>query len=171
MFAFLDTWLILGCTSQPPHPASFSPTTIKSQDVIYEPLDDAFDSDVMEDWGVEALARFGPGVVVVGCHGFYAINGTWLVFPTNLNSLDDSTRPWDVNKLITYEEAKNPGHPLVLLCCNCDSIVLHGHPEVWYSLHDNWMEPDQFVPHDKAVIRHILRPSVVGDIKDFISAK
>ena len=176
LLAFSDVLLLLGC--QGPSKAvregfaiSGYVTTQPAVDLILEPLDPSFDDDTMNEWGAEAIQRFGGHTVVVGCHGWYAVNGDWLVMPKLLNPIENSDRPWPVENLIKYEEAEHPGYKIVFLCCNVDSVVLHGYPDVWYSPNEVWVTPDAFCSPNHRILRALRQSKVVGDIKGFVSAK
>lgn len=169
ILACLDALLAWGCTTSAPIAAVKLPAP---QPVpIYEQLDPTFSMTDIEDWGAEAQMRFGPNIVIVGCHGWYSVHGVWLVEPVLLNPIEAIDRPWAVGDLIHYEQAAHPGRVLVLLCCNVDGVVLRGYPDVWYSPHENWCTPDAFCSTNGNIMRHLTQPSVVGDIKDFVSAK
>jgi len=152
---------------------STTPSTkeIAGADIIEEELAPGFTDAIMGEWGVECAERFGSGVVVVGCHGWYAVNGDWLVCPVLLNGDDDADRPWPVEKLIAYEQAAHPGHTLVLLCCNVDHVTLHGYPAVWYSPSDVWVTPTRFADSAEQLRRSATDKGVVGDASGFIQAK
>jgi hypothetical protein len=108
---------------------------------------------------------------VVGCHGSYAVDGIWLVYPTALNGDSEVDRPWSVQHLIAYEQAAHPGHTIVLLCCNVDRITLHGYPGVWYSPAENFMVPTKFAPPAEQVRRSYADKGDIGDIGEFIQGK
>lgn len=167
--AFSDVLLLLGCQS--PQKAMYRPTTLPAADLILESLDPQFDNEMMQEWGVEAVQRFGHKVVVVGAHGWYTVAGEWLVMPRLLNSDSESDRPWPVENLIEYEKAEHPGYQIVLLCCNVDSIVLHGYPNVWYAPNEVWIVPDADCPPNKCITRSLQQPKVIGSIEGFVSAK
>jgi hypothetical protein len=145
--------------------------TMQSVDIVAEELAPGFTDDIMTEWGIEAVQRFGPGVVVVGCHGSYAVDGIWLVYPTLLNGDNELDRPWSVQHLIAYEQMAHPGHTIVLLCCNVDHVAIHGYPGVWYSPTENFMVPTKFAPPAEQVRRQYADRGIVGSIDGFISAK
>jgi hypothetical protein len=169
LLAALDLCL-WACTSTPIPHAGFIGPTIQPADIILESYSPSFDDIAMMAWGTEAVERFGPGVVIVGAHGWYAVKGDWLVFPTTLNSTDTPDRPWPVETLIAYEEAAHPTGMIVLLCCNSDHVTLHGHPRVWYSHTDNFITPTRFTSPAEQIKRRLGYPDIVGDIDQFINA-
>jgi hypothetical protein len=109
--------------------------------------------------------------VVVACHGFYTVDGIWLVFPKDLNPPGQEDRPWPADRLIRFEEKLHPGRTLLLLCCNCDGTVLHGYPGVFYATADVFMEPDSAVSYTRKIMRSVVYPGTVGNSSQFIEAK
>lgn len=108
---------------------------------------------------------------MVGCHGWYAVNGDWLVLPTALNDEESLDRPWPVETLIKYEKAAHPGHIIVLLCCNVDHVTLHGFAGVWYSPNEVWVTPDKFEFPAEQLRRHLVVTGPSGSADCFVEAK
>ena len=166
---------LYGCTLGPPPPPPEVPVTHPSAttrpSVIEDVWEPTWPAEEVDDWGWLIQHRFGANAVAVYCHGFYAVNGDWLVFPVLLNPPADQDRPWTMEHLIQFEQQAHPGRCIVFLCCNVDHVVLHGHPNVFYAMDDVWIKPDANCDEDHLFLRQFLHPSYIGSVNQLVEAK
>lgn len=160
---------VCGCAASPV--ATIQPTSRPvAPNVVEDEWEPEWPSSWEDAWGRDCEQRFGPGCVVVYCHGWYTVHGHWLVIPTNLNGQQEQ-RPWWAEDLIAFEQKNRPGRTIVLLCCNPDGCVLHGFPNVFYSTHDTFMDPDCNVDAVRVRVRALMNPGVTGNAGQLIEAK
>ena len=93
-------------------------------------------------WQTDIARRF-PNSVIILCHGGHVIRGEWIIQTNPGGGYGDTCEL--VGDVLRKERAEYPEKTIVLLACNTDSIVLHGFPNVYYSLAETWCLPDRAI--------------------------
>ncbi len=139
---------------------------------IVDIWDDSFTSEEAVEWSLDVAPRLHRPFVLVMCHGGYSVDHRiWLVYPETLNPPTEFDRPWNMETLIAIEQKMHPGLPIVFLACNVDGVVIHNHPNIFYSPSDTFVDPDSAESPLVNIIRHLRHPNTVGAAAEFVEAK
>jgi hypothetical protein len=125
-------------------------------DVLVKMLDPRL-GEFVNDWQAEIGRRFHNSEMVLA-HGGQFVEGQWIVGTERMYGGHVET----MEDVIARAEKCGPGRTIVILCCNPDHVVLHGHPNVWYAKSSVWCVPDRnYDPRKNSFYRSHLKFSNV----------
>lgn len=144
-------------------------------------------------WQIEVGRRFSNSVVIL-CHGGGIVENEWVIQDNPLGSYGTTCEK--IDDVLNKERAEFPTRTIVVLSCNPCHLVVHGHPNCFYSPSSVWCIPDRNIasaeendakihqqidgPNEAdddspapvvRVDRSVADPETVGNIFEFIEAK